>query len=199
MLGWIANTVNRLMPKRQTIAAAPDVSRTTDQNSRHWDRADGLSPRNLNLAETRATTRKRARYEALENNCYAKGIVLTLANDTIGTGPRLQLRMLDKDLNNQVETRVAEWAAEMKLAEKLRSMRIAKAVDGATFAHFSTNYSLRGPVKLDLAISEVDHFATPWGHFDPMIDDGIEFDKEGNPIAYYRLKAHPGGDLPGLS
>jgi len=32
----------------------------------------------------------RARYE-VANNAYARGIVLTLANDVIGTGPRLQM------------------------------------------------------------------------------------------------------------
>ena len=38
----------------------------------------------------RRTLRNRARYE-VANNSYARGIVLTLANDSIGTGPRLQL------------------------------------------------------------------------------------------------------------
>jgi len=34
--------------------------------------------------------RNPARYE-VANNAYARGIVLTLANDVVGTGPRLQM------------------------------------------------------------------------------------------------------------
>jgi hypothetical protein len=37
----------------------------------------------------RATLRNRARYEVASNS-YAKGIVLTLANDAVGTGLRLR-------------------------------------------------------------------------------------------------------------
>ena len=44
--------------------------------------------------EVRRTLRNRARYE-VANNSYARGIVLTLANDVIGTGPRLQMLLGD--------------------------------------------------------------------------------------------------------
>jgi len=51
----------------------------------------------------RRVLRNRARppnYE-VANNSYAKGMggVLTLANDTIGTGPRLQMLTEDADAN----------------------------------------------------------------------------------------------------
>ena len=52
--------------------------------------ADGLSADAANSPEVRRTLRNRARYE-VANNSYARGIVLTLANDLIGTGPRLQM------------------------------------------------------------------------------------------------------------
>jgi len=48
--------------------------------------------------EVRRTLRNRARYE-VANNSYARGIVLTLANDTVGTGPRLQMLTNDAGLN----------------------------------------------------------------------------------------------------
>lgn len=180
----------------RTVDASYDVAQTTDNNSRHWANADDLGPRVANSQEVRKTTRKRARYEALENNCYAKGIVLTLANDTIGTGPRLQLRTPDADINGKVEEQFAEWCEAVGLAEKLRSMRTAKAVDGEAFAHFISNESLSTPVKLDLAVSEADHFTSPLGRmFDPLVSDGIEYDRTGNPLNYFRQKAHPGGDL----
>jgi capsid protein len=183
------------MPRE--VRSAYDIAQTTDANSRHWRNADGLSPRAANTPEIRKTIRERARYEVLENNSYGKGMVLTLANDTIGTGPRLQLRLNDREVNTKTEAQIAGWAAEVRLAEKLRSLRVCKAVDGEGFAHFTTNPLLRNQVKLDLALSEADHFTPPFASqflLSRALDDGIEYDAAGNPVWYYRRKAHPGGD-----
>jgi hypothetical protein len=181
---------------QSAVRAAHDVAQTTDNNSRHWANADGLSAKLAASPEVRKVIRDRSRYEILENNCYGKGIVLTLANDTIGTGPRLQLRTEDAEVNTQVERRYGEWADEIRKAEKLRMMRVDKGVSGETFGHFATNPLLRHPVKLDLIPSEADHFCQPWGRsFDARIIDGIEYDAANNPINYYRQKSHPGGDF----
>jgi len=65
-----------------------DAAVTTDDNRRHWAHADALSADAAASADVRRTLRNRARYE-VANNSYARVIVLTLANDTVGTGPRL--------------------------------------------------------------------------------------------------------------
>jgi len=57
----------------------------------------------------RRALRERARYE-VANNSYAKGIVLTLVNDTIGTGPRLQMLTDDDDLNRDIEREFSAWS-----------------------------------------------------------------------------------------
>jgi Protein of unknown function (DUF2924) len=67
-----------------------DAATTTVDNVRHWAAADGLSASAANSPEVRRTLRNRSRYE-IANNSYARGISLTLANDCIGTGPRLQM------------------------------------------------------------------------------------------------------------
>ncbi len=72
------------------VRAKFDAAQTTDENRRHWANADLLSPDAAASMDVRAILRSRARYE-VANNSYARGIVLTLANDTIGTGPRLQM------------------------------------------------------------------------------------------------------------
>ena len=72
------------------ISARYDAASTNNDNRRHWAGADGLSANAANSAEVRRILRNCARYE-VANNSYARGIVLTLANDVIGTGPRLQL------------------------------------------------------------------------------------------------------------
>lgn len=72
------------------VRAGFDSAVTTEHNRRHWANADGMSADAAASPEVRRTLRNRARYE-VANNAYARGIVLTLANDVIGTGPRLQL------------------------------------------------------------------------------------------------------------
>ena len=69
------------------IRAKFDSAQTTPDNMRHWANADYLSANAAGRPEVRRVLRNRARYE-VANNSYARGIVLTLANDVIGTPPR---------------------------------------------------------------------------------------------------------------
>lgn len=170
-----------------------DVARTVTDNARHWVNADGLSARAANDRETRYRLRTRSRYECTQNNSYAWGIVQTLANHTIGTGPRLQLLTPDRANNAAIEAAFCAWCCAVGLPEKLRTMRQARAVDGEAFALFGTNPRVRGPVKLDLTVIEADQIATPTlNPLDPRYVDGIEYDDYGNPSYYHLLPYHPG-------
>ena len=100
---------------RRRVRAGFDSAETTEHNRRHWSRADALSPDAAASPEVRRTLRNRARYE-VANNAYARGIVLTLANDSVGTGPRLQLLSDDPLLNHTVETDFHAWAQAVDLA-----------------------------------------------------------------------------------
>ena len=66
---------------------AEDLENTIRENAQGPAGADGLSANAANSPEVRRILRNRSRYE-IANNSYARGIVLTLANDVIGTGPR---------------------------------------------------------------------------------------------------------------
>ena len=190
----------QLERRDRNLEAAWDAARTVDGNVKHWANADALGPDAAASSAVRKTLRQRARYEAGENNSYAKGMVLTLANDTIGTGPRLQLLTDDGAVNSRIEQQFNQWSRAVRLAEKLRSMKVAKTVDGEAFANFITNPKLPTPVKLDLALSEADHFTSPIPLVsDPSLVDGIRFDPFGNPVEYHRLKNHPGGNAAGIS
>ena len=174
------------------IRARFDAAVTNADNVRHWANADGLSADAAASPDVRQTLRNRSRYE-VANNSYARGIVLTLANDCIGTGPRLQLLWDDTEANDLVETAFEEWAGEIHLAAKLRVMRLAKATDGETFGMLTANPLLRSPIKLDLQLIEADRVANPDARL--MIDDavdGIQFDRFGNPRRYLVLRRHPG-------
>jgi lambda family phage portal protein len=125
------------------------------------------------------------------NNSYARGIVLTLANDCVGTGPRLQLLTGDSTVNNLVEDAFEQWASAIRLPEKLRTMRVARAESGEVFAMLTANPVLDTPVKLDLRLIEADQIATPnTGAIGGV--DGIVLDAYGNPVEYHVLRTHPG-------
>jgi len=179
------------------VRARFDVAQTTAENRRHWAMADGLSADAAASPDVRRTLRNRARYE-VANNSYARGIVLTLANDVVGTGPRLQMLSPDAEANRRIETAFARWAKAIGLAAKLRTMRMARAQDGEAFAILTANPQLDSPVKLDLRLIEADQVASPqFGAIQDNAVDGIVFDAFGNPVEYHVLKVHPGsGEFP---
>jgi lambda family phage portal protein len=178
----------------RVVRAKFDAAQTTDENRRHWANADLLSPDAAASMDVRAILRSRTRYE-VANNSYARGIVLTLANDTIGTGPRLQMLTEDPAANAAVEQAFMRWARAINLPEKLRTMRMARAESGEAFAILTRNPSIAGPVQLDLKLVEADKVTTPPSRrsFEDDAVDGIEHDRFGNPTHYHVLKQHPGG------
>ena len=180
-------------PAGRILRARFDAAATTADNQRHWSNADSLSADGAASADVRKTLRNRCRYE-VANNSYAKGIVTTLANDVVGTGPRLQMLTDDDNGNGIIETEFMNWASQIRLAQKLRTMRMARASDGEAFGILSINRNLNSPVKLDLRLVEADQVTTPWSkYFNQQSQvDGIEFDEFGNPASYFVLKNHPG-------
>jgi lambda family phage portal protein len=214
MFGW----VRRWFGGKAQASARPrqsyDAARTTDHNRKHWQNADALSARAANTPAVRKKVRERARYERA-NNPYLQGMVQTLANDLIGTGPRLQLQsdpLLEPTLEKRlaalqrardmrrVERAFGQWARAIGLAEKLRCMRMAKAVDGEAFAMLTTNPGVQNSVKLDVQVFECDRVDDPLfgGSMDPKQQDGIRFDEHGNPSQYFVYDEHP-GDLINFS
>lgn len=147
--------------------------------------------------------RNRARYE-VANNCYARGILLTLANDLIGRGPRLQLVSNQPDLKSnlklqqdfrRVEVEWIKWSRAINLADKLRTMKTARGQDGEAFAILITNPKLKTAVQLDLRLVEAEQVTDNGmlaGLGDRYYADGISFDEHNNPTNYRVLKEHPG-------
>ena len=195
---WKRRSKTNLRGRFHIIRAKFDSARTTPDNRRHWANADGLSADAAATSDVRRILRNRARYE-VANNSYARGIVLTLANDVVGTGPRLQLLTEDAEANRTLEQEFDRWSKTVGLAEKLRTMRVARAQDGEAFALLTSNSQLAVPVKMDLRLVEADQVTTPNLVFDkPNAVDGIVFDESGNPVEYHVLKAHPGSKQAGL-
>lgn len=178
----------RLRPAASRLQSRFDSAQTTTDNRRHWANADGLSPNAALSPEVRRILRNRARYE-VANNSYAKGIVLTLANDTIGTGPRLQMLTGDTKANDIIEKAFEQWSRAIDLPEKLRTMRLARAESGEVFGILTSNPAVEAPVQLDLRLVEPDQVTSSgWrletGGWRAGEADGITFDSFGNPVAY---------------
>ena len=175
------------------VRARYDAAQTTAENARHWAMADAMSADGAASADVRKKLRERARYE-VANNSYAKGIVLTIANDCIGTGPRLQLLSDDAETNRRVEAEFAAWSEAVNLAEKLRTMRMAKSADGESFAVLTANPMIDSAVMLDVQLVEADRVASPTMALLPTVGDidGITLDGWGNPQTYTILRQHPG-------
>lgn len=183
------------------VRARFDAAETTPLNKSHWAMADALSADAALSPWKRRTLRNRARYEA-GNNGYLAGMVNTLATDAVGTGPTLLLDC-GTDANQEsvarVEDNVYEWHQRIDLAKKLRIMRIGKAIDGDVFALATTNRKLRG-VQLDIRQVEAEMVADPAARWEAEGSvDGIRFDGDGNPAAYYVLKHHPGSTHYGVT
>lgn len=179
---------------RSRAFASYDAARTTDDNRRHWINADHLSGLAATRADIRRTLRSRARYE-VANNSYAKGIIRTLADYIVGTGPRLQMLTDQPDVNRFLEREFAAWALAIDLPRKLHTMRMGQTESGECFGRFRSNPFLPSPVQLDFALVECDQVASPWPSTDPSLIDGVRLDAFGQPVAYHVLNHHPGDNL----
>ena len=178
----------------RVVKARFDAAQTTHDNAKHWAAAEYRSADADANEDTRRILRIRARYE-INNNSYARGIVETLANDCVGTGPRLQMLTGDNELNRQVEHDFTVWCEQIGLADKLRTVRVAQCQDGESFILLAQNPNLpNDDVKLDLQLIEADRVTDDYRNSDPHRVDGITFDDYGNVLSYRVLKNHPGSE-----
>jgi len=197
MFKWLRQLVSPTAARGRmfVVRGKYDAAQTTHENRRHWANADHLSANATTSAEVRRVLRSRARYE-IANNSYAKGIILTLANYVVGTGPRLQMLTDDPEANRLIEKEFSRWAKATGLAHKLRTMRIAQAESGEVFAILATNPRIETRVQLDVKLIEADQVATPISMLSPReresVVDGVVLDEFGNAVAYFVLRRHPG-------
>lgn len=198
--------------------AGYDSAETTTENTNLWANADARSANASNSYDARRTLRMRSRYE-IANNGYAGGLLETRTNETLGTGPRLQLNLPETpaalgeaapvsganatespDPARQVELLFCEWWESVGFADKLAVIDLTEQRDGEVFALFVSNPTLPpdGP-QLDLLTLEADQVTDPFATtIDPRNQDGVFLDEHGNPSQYRILRRHP-GDIIGFS
>lgn len=190
MLAYLRSFFARPAANRPAVRAYRDITRTTDDNRRHWANVDYLNADGGNSPGSRRIMRARARHEA-DNNSYAAGMLETVANDVIGTGPRLQLLDQNEEDASAAEVAFMDWGDDIGLAGKLWIKVFAADRDGESFGVLTNSESNATPVQLDLVLYESEQFASPLPAIDDL-SDGIEFDSTGRPVRYTMLKYHPG-------
>jgi len=195
MIGWLRrvfrSNLNTSSTHTVSLRARYDAAATTPDNAQHWAQADSLSPTAALTPNVRRTLRNRARYE-VANNSYANGIVATIANYTIGTGPVLQVRTANEDFNLRFERAWSEWCAMVDLPEILRIMRRCIVVDGEAFAILCDYPRQRTKVKLAIRLVEPEQISEGPASMLAQPVEGIVFDDYGVPAAYHVLRRHPG-------
>ena len=154
------------------IRARFDAAQTTKDNAKHWAAAELLSADAEADPQARKILRTRARYE-VQNNSYARGIVSTIANDTVGTGPRLQMLLEGEDANRRIEHDFAVWAKRVHLPAKLRTIRMARCQDGEAVAVMARDPHLKWDEKPELAVTEADRVTDDELNADANSVDGI--------------------------
>jgi capsid protein len=170
-----------------------DNSLWTDENVRSWWQSDYFSAKSAHNFWVRRQLRLRSRYE-VSNNPYLWGVCCNNADDLVGKGPTLKVATQDSRYNRKVEAAWAEWADEVCLAEKVRTCKLARTVDGEGFLILKSVSTMEGPVQLYPLDVEADQVTRPAPASLPELwVDGLELDEvTGRPVAFWVLRHHPG-------
>ncbi len=200
MFQWARNVFGRIAgvsPGRgQHVEARYDNATNTVDNQRQWWATDYLSAKAANSFPVRRMLRNRSRYE-VANNPYLFGVVTGNADDLVSTGPTLQAQTPSASYNREVEARFAEWADEVGLVEKLRTVKLGRTIDGEGFLLLKSAPSLESPVKLYPVDIEADQVTTPAP--ESLTDfwiDGVTLDPvTERPTHFHVLEHHPGDNF----
>lgn len=192
MFGW----VRKLFAANRTTqpVAKFDHAQTTPQNYRHWANADSLGPVSSLDPGVRKILRERCRYE-VANDPHLAGLVETMAYDTVGSGPRLQLQSDAPTADvRKVEKLWASWCRKTRYAERLRLMVKARRVDGEVYGTHDHDDTIPHPIKFRLNPFESDLVCEPLGGNLPPgnWEDGVDYDERGNARRYAIQTSHPG-------
>ncbi len=171
----------------------------TDQ----WDYANNRSGNSNDDRQTREKIVAASRFE-FSNNSYCRGILLKMAQETIGTGCRLEIMPKSPSARankaaKQLESIWEEWSHETNFTEKLQMGIVEEIVGGEVFHQFRQNRALK-TVPVDFVSYEGIQFqsnmiqkAFSLYRSTPIVD-GLKLDEQGNVTAFYKLRKNPGED-----
>lgn len=179
---------------RRRFRAGYEAATSSDELSKHFQYANGSDAEAAADPHKRQILRNRCRYEVM-NNGYLRGMLNTLADHVVGTGPRPHLPHIQNRSDRQsVIQQWNEWAEETDLAGKLRICRMSRAESGEVFVAMVNSPRMSSKIKLDVRIIEADQVHTPGLWLANQTIDGMELDRHGRPKVYHVLRSHPGSN-----
>lgn len=181
--------------RRKSVEANFDAAERGGLLQNHWRTANNLDPVSEATPEILRIVRARVRHE-FNNNSYCKGIVNTVANYVIGTGPKL--RLIPRGKVSQADRRrlyeyanlFNDWFWEIQGARKLRVIYCAKIKDGEGFA--SIGNRSKGKIRLTIKPFECDLVTHNDFNHDSGKPDGVVLDENDEIKSYKILRHHPG-------
>lgn len=176
-------------------AATGLISRSYDaaskgRRAKNWNASS--SDADIEISASLRTLRNRSR-DSVRNNAYAARATQAIVSNCVGTGIILRIE------NKSVEKSWKAWS-ESALCDlegskdfyALQSLAFQTMVEsGEVLIRKIRTSDPKSPIKLQ--ILEPDYLDTTKLTSSNNIRDGIEFDDNGKPIAYWLFKQHPGG------
>ncbi len=215
-MNWIDRTLIAVAPRfaynlqawRMAARSAYDAASTDRSN---WRAVNGTAEQVDSMH--RDTIRGRAR-DLERNSDIAEGIVLAYERNVVGTGFRLQGRVLksdlseDEEMNRKLELLWKDWCrprncdvtGQQSFSEIMRMVVRRMRVDGGIF--IIKTYTEGGPVPLCLQAREVDELDTNLSNRLPngnRIVGGKELDRHNKPVAYHFKQYTPDGYYTGAT
>lgn len=154
------------------------------------------------------------------NNGFVRGPIRRIVNNVVGSGFQFQARVqadgdkarwapfpaIDEDMagrfNWEMERTMRKFSGEAdirlrsQLGEQARTVCGAWLRDGETIAVIRSSARRTRALSTCVQLYEIDRLQTPMEELNnPRVREGIRYDEEGVPEAYYLLKAHPGESL----
>lgn len=189
-------TYGKVSSRKYNSRLAYDAAKDIDALVNYWANTDHLSPSSANRYSIRRKLRSRSRYELGENSSFLNGIMVTIANDTVKSGPKCKItdRRLSPVRRTHIGQKWMQWCKKIKYRQKLWQSFIAYIMDGEAFRVRYNDFLVDHPVKLNIAVLEADYFHNPELSLDKHDEaDGIRYTPDGlTPVAYYKLDVHPG-------
>lgn len=189
-LAWFSSLFGNR--KKRSVRARHEAALTNKANANHYQYADFMSARAAYHPQMRRTLRARSRYEE-ENNSVYSGVLDTVQNHIVGSGPSLQVHAENKQAARALESLWDQFAEAIGLSNLLAVMVRSDYRDGEVVGLRLDS----GPLSwlpLGVRMYEADQLAQPYvAGMDLTVEDGIRLDTEtGDPIAYHLLRQHPG-------
>lgn len=201
----------------------PDSRRSFDAVQGGRLRHDFLSPANsADSALTGAESVRRHVRQLEYNNGFISGPIRRIARNVVGAGIHFQARVAADDnaylpfpritqdmadrFNFQMERVFRIWAkqADKRLIstfyEIQSQLSMALERDGEVLAILRTSGRTDRIIPTCIEVLEIDRLQTPMEEMtNPAIRNGIRYDAEGAPEAYFVLKSHPGDSFSAVA